>query len=185
MASKREGRAGTLIAGEALERHRRVKINSSGQAEYADAGEAHDAVTTEAAASGEPVAVDFAGGPGSYIVTAAGAIALGAFAYGANDGKIAATSVGPPLCKLIGEASTADNDEIEVMEAPPGANPSAAIPDYSITWTANEPTAGSANTIDDGNTVGDDNEGGQAIADLTAKMNLLLEANRAHGIIAE
>ena len=52
------------------------------------------------------------------------------------------------------------------------------IEDYTITCTANEPTAGSTNTIDNGNTVGDDNEAGQAIADLTAKVNSILAALR-------
>ena len=57
------------------------------------------------------------------------------------------------------------------------------IPDYEITWTANEPTASSTNTIDDGNTVGDDNEGGKAIADLTAKVNRILSILRVKNII--
>ena len=65
------------------------------------------------------------------------------------------------------------------------ADAASAIADYAITWSANEPTPGSTNTIDDGGTVGDDNEGGQAIADLTAKLNLILAALRTHGIIAE
>jgi len=57
------------------------------------------------------------------------------------------------------------------------------IHNYTITWTANEPTAGSTNTIDDGATVGDDNEGGQAIADLTEKVNSILNVLRARNII--
>jgi len=65
------------------------------------------------------------------------------------------------------------------------ADAASAIADYAITWSANEPTPGSTNTIDDGDTAGDDNEGGQAIADLTAKLNLILAALRTHGIIAE
>jgi len=63
------------------------------------------------------------------------------------------------------------------------ASDSTTINDYTITWSANEPTAGSANTIDDGNTVGDDNEGGQAIADLTAKVNTILSVLRTKKII--
>lgn len=59
-----------------------------------------------------------------------------------------------------------------------------AIADYTITWTANEPTAGDAATIADGDTVGDDNDAGQPIADITAKLNLILAALRDHGIIA-
>ena len=58
-----------------------------------------------------------------------------------------------------------------------------AIDDYVITWSANEPTASSTNTIDDGNTVGDDNEGGKAIADLTSKVNSILRALRLKHII--
>lgn len=58
-----------------------------------------------------------------------------------------------------------------------------AVADYSITWTANEPTAGDSATIADGDTP-TVAESGQAIADLTAKLNLVLEALRVHGIVA-
>jgi len=81
----------------------------------------------------------------------------------------------------------ANNPNSEVTDAQAqkiAADPASAILDYTITWTANAPTPGSANTIDDGNTVGDDNEGGQAIADITAKLNLILAALRSHGIIS-
>ena len=81
----------------------------------------------------------------------------------------------------------ANNPNSEVTDAQAqkiAADPASAIPDYAITWSANAPTPGSTNTIDDGATVGDDNEGGQAIADLTAKLNLVLAALRSHGIIA-
>ena len=64
------------------------------------------------------------------------------------------------------------------------ATTASAIADYVITWSSNEPTAGSAATIADGTVVGDANEGGQAIADLTAKVNLILAALRSNGIIA-
>jgi hypothetical protein len=73
----------------------------------------------------------------------------------------------------------ASGSEIQVLASQP-----AAIADYTITWTANAPTPGDSNTIDDGTTVGDDNEGGQAIADLTAKVNAILAALRTTGIIA-
>ena len=66
-------------------------------------------------------------------------------------------------------------DRINVGDTP--------IDNYQITWSANEPTAGSANTISDGNTVGNDNEGGQAIADLTGKVNSILNVLRAKRII--
>lgn len=47
------------------------------------------------------------------------------------------------------------------------------IPDYTITWTANEPTAGDTATIADG-TVPTVAELGQAVADITAKLNAIL-----------
>lgn len=49
------------------------------------------------------------------------------------------------------------------------------ILDYTITWTANEPTAGDTATIADGDvpTVA---ELGQAVADLTAKLNAIVGA---------
>ena len=56
------------------------------------------------------------------------------------------------------------------------------IPDYDITWTANEPTAGSSATIADG-IVPTSIEIGQSIADLTAKMNLILALVKAQGLM--
>jgi hypothetical protein len=58
------------------------------------------------------------------------------------------------------------------------------VADYTITWTANEPTAGSTATIADGAapTVV---ETGQAIADLTAKVNAMLAVLEAHGLMAD
>jgi len=63
------------------------------------------------------------------------------------------------------------------------AAPETAIADYVITWTANEPTAGDTATIADGDTP-TVAETGQAIADLTAKLNLALAALRTLGGIA-
>ena len=60
---------------------------------------------------------------------------------------------------------------------------SSAIADYTITWSSNEPTAGSAATISDGDLVAG-TEIGQAIADLTAKLNVALAALRTAGLIA-
>ena len=58
----------------------------------------------------------------------------------------------------------------------------AAELDYTITWTANEPTAGDSATIADG-TAPTVAELGQAVADITAKLNIALAALRANGII--
>jgi hypothetical protein len=58
------------------------------------------------------------------------------------------------------------------------------IPSYDITWTANEPTAGDTHTIADGDvpTVA---ELGQAVADLTAKVNALITLVETHGFAAD
>jgi hypothetical protein len=89
------------------------------------------------------------------------------------------TNVNIGITKVTELHVGASGSEIQVLASQP-----AAIADYTITWTANTPTPGDTNTIDDGATVGDDNEGGQAIADLTAKVNAILAALRTTGIIA-
>ena len=48
-----------------------------------------------------------------------------------------------------------------------------AIPDYTITWSSNEPTAGDTATIADG-TVPTVAELGQAVQDITTKLNAVL-----------
>jgi hypothetical protein len=58
------------------------------------------------------------------------------------------------------------------------------VPTYDITWTANEPTAGDTATIADGDTP-TVAETGQAIADLTAKVNALIAILEAHGLAAD
>lgn len=63
-----------------------------------------------------------------------------------------------------------------------GAQYATPIALYTITWSANEPTAGSAATIADGDTP-TVAESGQAIADLTAKVNALITALAGHGLI--
>ncbi len=58
------------------------------------------------------------------------------------------------------------------------------VPQYVITWTANEPTAGDAATIADG-TVPTVAELGQAVQDLTTKLNAALLVLEAHGLMAD
>lgn len=57
------------------------------------------------------------------------------------------------------------------------------VPVYTITWTANAPTAGDAATIADG-TVPTVAELGQAVQDLTTKLNATLAILEAHGLMA-
>lgn len=58
------------------------------------------------------------------------------------------------------------------------------IPSYDITWTSNEPTPGDTATIANG-TIPTVAELGQAVADITAKLNLLIAALESHGLTAD
>lgn len=69
--------------------------------------------------------------------------------------------------------------EGKIVVGEQGAN----IPSYDITWTANEPTAGDTATIADGSTP-TVAELGQAVADLTAKVNAIITAMETHGLLA-
>lgn len=60
---------------------------------------------------------------------------------------------------------------------------STAIANYDITWSANEPTAGDSATIANGSTP-TVAELGQAVADITAKLNGALALLRTHGFLA-
>lgn len=68
-----------------------------------------------------------------------------------------------------------DTPSLKINGVPILGSAATPISDYVITWTSNEPTAGDASTIADGDvpTVA---ELGQAVADLTAKVNAILAA---------
>ena len=99
----------TLTAGEALEERRRVKLDASQQAVYADAGEAAIGVTTRAASASGQATVRLLVDPGTFIIEAAGTITAGATVYCADDGKISATQSGKPVGTAL-EAGTASNN---------------------------------------------------------------------------
>ena len=104
-----------FTAGEALEAYRRVKLNSSGEAIYADADD-HALGTTEAvAASGAHVAVRMMNCPGSRLATAAGAFSINDVLYGAADGKVDdATTGGPGIFRAL-QAAAGDGEQVEVV----------------------------------------------------------------------
>ena len=110
----------TFTAGEALVPNRRVKLKSGTvttppEVEYADAGEQHIGSTEIKSASGVAVTVRLRNQPGTRMVTAAGAFAVGATLYGAIDGKtddaVSGSAIGVAL-----EAATADGDIVEVLD---------------------------------------------------------------------
>lgn len=92
----------TFSAGEDLAAYRRVKIDTGGSqvpidVVYADAGEAAIGVTCHAALDTYPVTIQLLNFPGTVQIEAAGAVTVGAAVYGANDGKISASSNGSSL----------------------------------------------------------------------------------------
>jgi len=105
----------TFTAGEALAACRRVKLTAgtAGQVEYADKNDDFVGVTLEAAASGAPVSVKLAGGPGTVEVEAAGIITVNATIYGADDGKVSASSTGADKYGKALEAASGDEAVIE------------------------------------------------------------------------
>lgn len=113
MAVQVEGNVKTFAAGEVLARNRRVKIDTSGNAIYADAGEAFDGVTQKpAAAIGDHVPVKLKSAAGTFKVTADGAVTLGASLYGAADGKVSTTVSGSAQFKA-NDAVAADGETLE------------------------------------------------------------------------
>lgn len=112
MAVQVEGNVKTFPAGEVLAAFRRVKVDSSGNVVYADADEAFDGVTQDAAAAiGDHVAVKLRTGAGTFKVTANAAVTVAASLYGAADGKVATTGTGVQFRAF--EAAAADGDIIE------------------------------------------------------------------------
>lgn len=106
----------TFVAGEALERARRVKLSAGvkKQVEYADAGDDYIGVTLKKVASGEAIPVALKRNyMGTVEITAAGAITVNTTIYGANDGKIQSASTGNDKFGKALEAASGDDAIIE------------------------------------------------------------------------
>ncbi len=106
----------TFTAGEALAAYRRVKLSSGSgtTVEYSDAGQEFIGVTESAVASGAPVAVRLWGSHATFKMTASEAFSAGDVLYGADDGKVADTPVGPSIGRALAAAS-ADASVVEVF----------------------------------------------------------------------
>lgn len=98
----------SLLAGEALEAHRLVRLHDSteGTVVYADAGERAIGVTLNYAASGAKVAIALLHGGECLKVVASGTPAANATLYTANDGKVATAVSGEPIGKNLHVVAT-------------------------------------------------------------------------------
>lgn len=111
----RQDGAITLTAGEALARHRLVKLDSTArQVIYADAGEEAIGVTRASAKSGAAVAIWLLNKEGTTTCVASGAISAHAKVYTDADGKVTATA-GGKLAGVALQAASSDGEEIEVL----------------------------------------------------------------------
>lgn len=107
----------TFIAGAALSRGERVKLNSSGQVIQAVAGSASEfsiGVTEEDRSSGDAINIRLWSAEGTFRCTASAAIAAGALVYGSAAGRIATTVAGNPL-GYAKEAASGAASIIEVV----------------------------------------------------------------------
>jgi len=106
----------TLEAGEALEPNRRVKVNSSGKAVYADAADEWVGVTRESAASGANVAIKGRYAPGTQVMTSTASTgSVGDIVWAAADGKFASASSGAVgKVGYLSTAVTAASSEVEI-----------------------------------------------------------------------
>lgn len=114
----------TFAAGEALEAHRRVKLNgtTTTQVVYADADDEGIGTTLEKVDNGDHVAVRMHGDPGTHKVTCSAAVDAGDILYGTDDGKVEDTTTadGPGLYVAL-EAGSADGAIIEAIPLPAGS----------------------------------------------------------------
>ncbi len=106
----------TLTSGEALARYRRVKLTAAKTVSYADQADSDGdiGVTQAAVALAEKVSVRLNKHAGSFKVTAAGAFAVNATLYAADDGKVDDVVLGNAVFQAL-EAATADGDIVEAL----------------------------------------------------------------------
>jgi len=114
MTQYNEGNVKGFDAGEALAAFRRVKLDSSGDVVYSDAGEDWIGTTDEAVANGARVSVRLRTASGTRKMTAAGAFSINDVIYGADDGKVDDNPTGASIGRAF-EAATADDDVVEVL----------------------------------------------------------------------
>ncbi len=107
-----------FTAGEALERHRFVKLTAAKTVSYADDGDDPIGITKAEAKSGANVPVWLLGAKcGTFTVVCDSAVAVNAELQCQDDGKVADNGGGPVIGIAL-QAGTADGSEIEMMSIP-------------------------------------------------------------------
>lgn len=112
----------TLVASTAIPQFARVGINASGQAVVAGAGGNWIGTAQSEVAAGDILAIKLRGTGGTVPMIASGAITINSPVYPTAGGKVGASAVngvGPPIGIIVGEAATADNQEIAVVQLDP------------------------------------------------------------------
>jgi hypothetical protein len=108
----------SFVAGEDLERYRRVKVHTDGTLMYADADDPGDGVTLYAVDTGDVAAITPLTSAASVEIEATEAIGLGVTAYAAADGKVQLLPFAAGTYYKVGkalEASAAAADAIEIL----------------------------------------------------------------------
>lgn len=110
-----EGPERTFVFAASTNPFLRMKINSSGEAAIAGAGEDDVGVAASGYSAAEYGTVRLRKSSGTTVMIASGAISVGASVYPAASGKVSATKIGRRrgICLT---AASADGDQIEVLE---------------------------------------------------------------------
>lgn len=166
----------TFTAGELLVKYRRVKISAANTVTYADAGEIAIGVTMQNVASGGKVGVKLFNDGGTFCITAGEAIAAGANVYGAADGKIADTAVGPVIGQ-VSELASADLDDIEMIPVPSVAEQT-HVADFTVTTDLTGVDTGTDMTAAQAGQIGTD------LAAIAVALNAALAVLEANGLTA-
>jgi hypothetical protein len=140
MSSQQESSNISLIAGEALEVFRRVKINSSGQVVYAGVGEEAHGVTQAAAESGYSATIKLINGTGTFRIACSAAVVRGALLYGTASGKVDDAGTGAPQYIAL-EAGSGDGANIQCARVDGAANEFVG----QVTVSAGQAAAGGGN----------------------------------------
>lgn len=138
------------IAGEALAKHRRVRLNSSDQAVYADADDEAIGVVEDAVASGSHCSIRYGNVEGSLLVELTGSCSLNDRLYGADDGKVSTTKTGKAVYTARQAGSSGEIIEVLPIVEEPGLIYAAVADSTDVENTVTETTFSTGSKTIDG-----------------------------------